>query len=142
MPHGLEVGVFGETHPVEVTGTLKIEPNVYTRNEAAEYGYWSTYTFTGTETQPVAICQRDEYRSRVLVMVTVAGAGGAIFIGPQTAFSKPGAPQGGKLFTGAIFEMKNQQPMYVVPDGINPATVTVLIERYDAYPDDPIIEAK
>jgi hypothetical protein len=244
----LEEGVFGEVHPVTITGTVEIKPNVYTRAQAAEFGNWSTYSFLGTETQPVRVCARDQYRSRVLLIinapagsstdpapvvttspganavlasavlpagtyqvnwtVTLAGTllaadrnnvglylnnvllytsdnninvgtvyqqnptvvtipagggtlslqtiapgtgssvydasftatsgGGSIWIGTQSQLSRASNPQGGRLFTGN-YEIKDQLEHWIIPDGVNPVTVTVLTERYDAYPDEPIV---
>lgn len=134
----IEQGVFGH-HPVDIQGAVSVKDDVYTRGMAAEYGVWQTYTFGGTETNPVPICNRDQYRSRVLVMVQVAGTGGFVNIGSLNQFSKAGSAQGGRLFNNANFEIIDQQAHYILPDGTNAATVTVLIERYDAYPDEPVI---
>lgn len=139
IPQQLEEGVFGKVHPVTITGTVEIKPNVYTRPQSAEFGSWSTYTFAGNETQPVPICGRDQYRARILVLVQVAGAGGYVNIGDLKQFATVARAQGGRLFNNAMVEIKSQQQYYILPDGTNPATVTVLIERYDAYPDEPVI---
>lgn len=136
--HNIEHGVFG-MHPVDITGAVEIKKDVYTRPMAAEFGTWQTYTFAGTETQPVAICNRDQYRSRVLVQVQVAGAGGFVAIGTLGQLATPTKTTGGRLFNNANFEILNQQQFFILPDGTNAATVTVLIERYDAYPDEPVI---
>jgi hypothetical protein len=138
MAQHLETGVFGEVHPVTVTGTVEIKPNVYTRPQAAEYGVWNTYVLAGTETQPIPICGRDQYRARLLVLVQVAGSG-FVNIGDIKQFATPANARGGRLFNNANVEIKAQQQFYILPDGTNAATVTVLIERYDAYPDEPVI---
>jgi hypothetical protein len=140
MAHDAEAGVFGKIHPVEITGRVDINPDasVYARTQAAEYGSFSSYVLVGTEAAPIAICGRDQYRSRVLVLVQVAGAGGFVSIGDIKQFSS-GRGTAGRLFNNAAVEIKAQQQYYILPDGTNAATVTVLIERYDAYPDEPII---
>jgi hypothetical protein len=137
--HNIEAGVFGAMHPVEVVGTVDLKHDVYTRPQCAEFGSFATYTFTGTETQPVPICGRDQYRSRMIVLVSVAGAAGFVNIGTLNQFATPTNIRGGRLFNNANIEIKNQQQFFILPDGTNAATVTVLVERYDAYPDEPII---
>ena len=139
--HSLEAGVFGAMHPVEVTGQVDLKHDVYTRPQCAEFGSFATYTFAGTETQPVPICGRDQYRARMQVMVQVAGTG-FVNIGTLNQFATPTNIRGGRLFNNASIEIKNQQQFFILPDGTNAATVTVLVERYDAYPDEPIIESQ
>lgn len=135
--HNIEHGVFG-MHPVEIAGAVEIKKDVYTRPMVAEYGVWQTYTFAGTETQPVPICNRDLYRSRMVILVQVAGTG-FVAIGTLAQLATPSKPTGGRLFNNANVEVKDQQQYFILPDGTNAATVTILIERYDAYPDPPVI---
>lgn len=68
-----------------------------------------------------------------------ANTNAGIYVGTRGQLSIPNAPQGGKLFNGT-YEVKSQQEIYVLPDGTNPVTVTVLSERYDVYPDVPVID--
>lgn len=136
MTMNLETDVFGQSHPVTIEGSVSVEPDVYTRPQAAEFGVWATYSLLGTEPAQ-QLLRRDQYRSRALITVTQNTPGtGAVWVGTRAQLTGT-MLNGGKLASGT-FEVKNQQELYLIGDGTNPMTVTVLSERYDAYPDKPL----
>lgn len=116
--------------PVPVTGTVGLSSEILdkgfrTSPQAAGYGAWTTYVLGGTEkAQP--IIPFDDRRARALIIVSGTGP---VFVGTM-AQTQSSPPLGGQLATGATVEIRNQQQLWMVPDGTHSVTVTVLVERW------------
>lgn len=118
-----------EIMPVPVTGVVKanIEHDLRTNPQAADYGAWTTYVLTATQAaQP--ILPFDPNRARALLIVSGTGP---VYVGTP-AQTQANPPLGGLLPTGTIAEVKNNQALWLAPDGTHTATVTVLVERWDS----------
>jgi len=101
---------------------VKIESE---RMEAADYASWQTYRLTGLE-PPQVILAQDAKRRRAVVIVTGIAAA-SLRIGALGSVSNG---QGGSLFPGNTVTLENQREHWIIGDGVNPITVTVLDERY------------
>jgi hypothetical protein len=137
-PHQLEDGhdpaAAAAVTPVPVTGKVELhgailDKGLRTSPQAAGYGGWQTYVFVGTE-QPVQILAFDDARARALLIIS--GTGPA-YAGTQAQCQQ--ARNGGQVVGGQLpigtYEIKNQQALFITPDGTHPVTVTVLNERWE-----------
>lgn len=114
--------------PVPVSGEVRanIEHDINTQAQAADFGAWATYTLSATQAaQP--ILPFDPSRSRALIIVSGIGP---VYVGSQ-AQCQASPPVGGQLPAG-VYEVKNNQKLWLVPDGTHTATVTVLMERWES----------
>jgi len=122
-------GCGGETHelaPVEITG--KVSGTMRTNDEAADYGSYTTFFFTGTATdQPQRILNRDNDRLRAVVQVSV----GSAYVGKKEQISMV---ENGWLQTSTMIplEIKNKQEVWVMGVAAAPCTVSVMNERWDS----------
>jgi hypothetical protein len=120
--------------PVPVVGTVSLDNEILDRGfrtspQAAAFGAWMTYTLAATAAaQP--ILPFDDKRSRALIIVSGTGP---IYVGTQ-AQCQANPPVGGLLPSSsggaAVYEVRNQQSLWLAPDGSHTATVTVLVERW------------
>jgi hypothetical protein len=69
------------------------------------------------------------YNATLLVTPVAAAPGAGVYVGTQ-AQCQASPPVGGFLTDGTTVEIRNQQQLWMVPDGIHPVTVTVLMERW------------
>lgn len=118
----------GHIDPVPVTGVVSLDRDILdkgirTTPQAAAYGGWNTIIFTGTE-QPVQILPFDDNRARALIIVSGTGP---VYVGTMPQCQQK---VGGQLVTGNAIEVRNQQQLFLGPDGSHSATVTVLTERW------------
>jgi len=114
--------------PLPMYGTVRVETSVYTRHEAADFGSAATYSLTGTE-EARQILTRDPNRLRAVILCV--SAAGAVFLGSKAQAQQPAVKLGYRLPSGVPLEIRNQQEWWVVGDGSNPATVSVLVERWE-----------
>lgn len=63
-------------------------------------------------------------------VVLTPDSGGLVYVGTQ-AQCQASPPLGGQLPAGAVVEVRNQQALWLVPDGSHPMVVSVLAERYE-----------
>jgi hypothetical protein len=118
--------------PVPVTGTVELagqilDKGLRTSPNAAAFGSWTTYVLAGAEA-PQIILPFDDARSRALIIVSGTGP---VFVGAEGQV-KASPRLGGQLPASLVpFEIRNQQALWLVPDGSHPATVTILIERWE-----------
>lgn len=108
-----------------VTAHVTGADEVWTRAEAATYGAYETWPLAGTEAA-FRIVPRDLARLRV-VLVVASDAGG-VYVG-TVAQTQQG--RGAYLPGGTVIELRNQQELWLVGDGTNAATVTVVNERWE-----------
>lgn len=124
MPHE-------EITPALITGHVTAEVTgareTWTRAEAATYGAYDTVSLAGTEPAQ-RLLGRDLYRLRA-VLIVAADAGG-VYVG-TVAQTQATTPRGAYLPGGTTLEIRNQQELWLVGDGTNAATVTVLNERFE-----------
>lgn len=116
--------------PVEVTGRVVVGDAVRTNPEAADYGSYKTFIFTGTEA-PVVALPFDAKRSKAYLQV--AGTG-PVWIGTkeqcQAVQNGNTAGGGGQVATGQTVIVEHKQAVYLVPDGTHAATVLVVNQRW------------
>lgn len=120
-----------ELAPVQITGTVSLggeilDKGLRTTPQAAAYGAWFTYVLAAT-TAAQPILPFDDARARALIIVSGTGP---VYVGTQ-AQTQASPVLGGLLATGATVEVKNQQTLWLAPDGTHTATVTVLVERWE-----------
>lgn len=70
--------------------------------------------------------------SQVVLTFNAAG-GGLLYVGSQ-AQVQASPPLGGQIPAGMTAEVRNQQQLWAAPDGLNPVTVSVLVERWETKP--------
>jgi hypothetical protein len=106
-----------------VTGTMRVNP------EAADYGSYTSFSFTGSGTDaPVQILGRDNDRTRVLVWV-IGGAG--VYLGKLEQINQP---NNGVLLTATMqpVEIRNKQALWAVGTVGTACVVYVVNERWDS----------
>lgn len=119
--------------PIRVAGQMTVDGPLNVRDQPADYGSYFTIVFTGTE-QPQQILPRDDHRKRA--QITVSGTG-PVFIGSEAQANavKAGAPigfaSGAIVPTGVTIPITNRQPVWIIPDGVHSATVSVITERWE-----------
>jgi hypothetical protein len=106
---------------------VRMSERVTARHESAEFGSYMTFTLTGTE-QAQRILPRDPRRARAVILVR--STSGTVWIGTQ-AQTQAKTPLGGNLGNGQSIEIRNQQDVWLIGDGTNTATVTVLVEQWE-----------
>lgn len=114
--------------PVEVTG--KMTGTMRTNDEAADYGSYTTFFFTGTATdQPQRILSRDNDRYRAVIQVST----GSAYIGKKEQIGS-GLVGNGWLQTSTMvpLEIRNKQEVWVMGVAAAPCTVSVMNERWDS----------
>lgn len=115
--------------PVVVPG-VSIVGYVENQPHTAEYGSYGTIVFAGTEDK-IQLWGYDSRRARGVI--TCNGTG-PVYVGTeaQCAAVKAGNPTGAGylLPTGQQVIILNRQPVWIIPDQTHPATVSILLERY------------
>lgn len=116
--------------PVEVTGRVVVGDAVRTNPEAADYGSYKTFIFTGTEA-PVVALPFDAKRSKAYIQVSGTGP---VWIGTkeqcQAVQIGNTAGGGGQVATGQTVTVEHKQAVYLVPDGTHSATVLIVNQRW------------
>lgn len=105
---------------------VQVGHDVATAPRAAQYGAWMTYTLAAT-TPAQRILFYDSQRARALLVISGTGP---VFVG-TVAQTQATPPQGGQLPAG-VYELRNQQELWLAPDGAHTATVAVLAERWSS----------
>lgn len=125
LPHETEAIL----EPVPVVGTVTLTGRVPVTEEAADYGSYRTVVLVGTEPKQM-ILGYDLHRVRAWVLVSGTGP---VYVGSEaqcaavTAGNVAGA--GARLTTGQTLPVQHKQPLWLVGDGSNSATVVVAQER-------------
>lgn len=112
--------------PVEITG--RVTGTMRTNPEAADYGSYATFFFTGTATdQPQRVLNRDNDRQRAVIQVST----GSVYVGKKEQIFNVGQ---GWLQTSTMvpLEIRNKQEVWVMAVAAAPATVCVMNERWDS----------
>lgn len=122
-----------EIGPVQVSGKMEIINNL----EAADYGAYSTWTFTGTTTdEPVRILSHDDKRSRAVIQVDAS----TVYVGKKENIRAGQAAIGGVPLTSQGWaqtstmmplEIKNKQELWAIAKAGAPCNVMVLNERWE-----------
>lgn len=115
-------------HEYEAVPVLVVNPDnkgANTNPQAADYGAYTTFTLAAT-TPAQQIIGEDPRRSRAYVFCSGTGP---VYIGSQ-AQCQASPVLGYQLVTGTGLEIKNNQQVWLAPDGSHSATVSVLIERW------------
>lgn len=118
--------------PVPVHGELSIAGRVYTSEEASDFGTYRTVVLAGTEDK-IQILSFDLRRVRAVLIVS--GTGPVYFgsesqcaaINAQTVRTTTGA--GFVLPANVAIELRNKEPLWMIPDGTHSATVSILQEK-------------
>lgn len=99
--------------------------------EGTEYASFQTYTLLGTETQPVQLLAQDLKRKRAVIIVNNGfldnNSAGYVKIGDIGSVSNN---QGALLASGNSVVLESGRAIYLMTDGTNSLTVTVIDERY------------
>lgn len=115
--------------PISVTVE---NPQKTTRTEpmAADYGAYSTFSFTGTATdQPQRLLGHDDLRSRAVIQVDEATKG--IFVGKKEQIISGVVGQGWIQKSGmSPLEIRNKQEVWAMSNGVA-VNVMVLNERWE-----------
>lgn len=123
--------------PVHVAGEVDvrvIHGSALVHEEAADFGAYFTFTFTGTET-PFQILPYDINRARAYITCTGTGP---VYVGSVSGVTqmKAGQTTGQApafiLTTGITLPVTHKQPVFISPDGTHSATVSVAVERWES----------
>jgi hypothetical protein len=112
-----------ESVPVKIVNAGDQGANVNV--QASDYGAFYSITVGATDA-PRQILPFDENRHRAVILV---GGIGPVFIG-TVAQVNASPPLGFLLPTGMQIEVRNNQAVWMAPDGTHTATVSVLAERW------------
>ena len=99
------------------------------KEAAADWGSWQTFTFSATSNVAQQVLAQNNHRKSGTVLVN--GTTGFVRVGTRGQVMNN---QGGQLFAGAGINrvpIENKQELWMVGDGVNTITVTVLDERYE-----------
>jgi hypothetical protein len=126
----MHIEMFGPPTPesVPVKGSVTVEEAVRTNEEAADYGAYSTYLITATDTAPVQILGHDDNRARAVVWID--GTTNSVWIGKKEQVFATGGAQGALLSSGQRIEIRNKQPLFYVPNGVA-CNLSVINERWE-----------
>jgi hypothetical protein len=116
--------------PVEIHG--KVSGTMRTNMEAADFGSYTTFSFTGTSAdQPVRALSRDDRRSRAIIAVNT----GSVTIGKKEGINS-GVPGQGALWASTMvpLEIMNKQEVWVIGVTGAPSSISVVNERWDDGP--------
>lgn len=114
-----------EPTPVGITGTVTVDTAVRTNEEAADYGAYSTYAVSATDS-PIQILGHDDNRARAVIWVDVQ----SVYIGKREQIYATGGAQGALLSSGQRIEIRNKQPVWMAPNG-QACNVSVINERWE-----------
>lgn len=114
-----------EPTPVGIQGTVTVDTAVRTNEEAADYGAYSTYAVTATDS-PIRILGHDDARARAVITVDVPNV--SVWVGKREQIYS-NAP--GILVTSTSpATIRNKQEVWMAPNG-DACNVSVLNERWE-----------
>jgi hypothetical protein len=118
---------------------VAIQGSPLTSRNVADFGAYQTIVFVGTEA-PQQLVGYDNLRYRVTIRCLFTGTSAptnppaSIWVG-TSAQLQASAIQGFRFFSGQPeLKVENNQAVWIAPDGTNPVTVSVMIERYEGSP--------
>lgn len=116
-----------EPTPVGITGTVTVDTAVRTNEEAADYGAYSTYAVSATDS-PIQILGHDDNRARAVIWVD--GTTNSVWIGKREQIYAATGAQGALLSSGQRLEIRNKQPVWMAPNAVA-CNVSVINERWE-----------
>lgn len=99
------------------------------REQSADWGSWQTFFFSATANPAQQVLPQNNRRKSATLQVN--GATGYVLVGTRGQVMNG---QGGRLFGGAGINrctVENKQELWMIGDGTNTLTVTILDERYE-----------
>jgi hypothetical protein len=117
-----------EAHEMEAL-RVHVENFGAEREAAADWGSWQTFVFSATSNVAQQILAQNNRRKGA--QLSVNGTTGFVRVGTRGQVMNA---QGGQLFAGAginRINIENKQELWMVGDGVNTITVTVIDERYE-----------
>lgn len=114
-----------EPTPVGIQGSVTVDSAVRTNEEAADYGAYSTYAVSATDS-PIQILGHDDARARAVIWVDT----NSVYIGKREQIFAGNGAQGALLSSGQRIEIRNKQPLWMAANG-QACNVSIINERWE-----------